>query len=169
MAKPKHKHGSFSAPIPGQGLTKTPGSTPWQQPPKYVHLDDALNYVFDNLTQAPKLMQLLALMKHGVPLEALSRLVIFSGFGYGLWTPDLGMLMVKGVMYILAGIAQRANLNPKITHADRSGFKELVHIHGVFNQTNNPATQTKQKPITAPPPAQMNKVRGLLQPPTGVQ
>lgn len=165
MARPDNSHSprQFNAPIPGQGLTDKAAGTPWQQPPKYPKLGDACNYVFNQITQPAKLQQLLAMLDHGVPLEAVARLVIHAGFQTGLWTPDVGMLMSRPVMYMLAGIAQRAGKNPKLTHADRSGMKELVHMKSIF-MTNNPSSVATKKPVQAPD----KPMRGLMQPPAGV-
>lgn len=156
----------FSAPIPGQSLAKKPGNSPWQAPPKFVKLNDACNYIFDKLTQPPMTRQILMFFKHGVPLEAIARICIFPGFSEGMWTPNLGLLMVKPVMYMLAGIAQRAGINPKITHADRSGFKDMVGFKAQMMTTADALPPVKEEDaLMSKAPEQ--KVRGLLSPPTG--
>lgn len=163
----KHASRMFNAPVPGQGMaTHKLGGTPWQQPPKYTNPDDACMYIFGQMTQPNKLPRLLAMFKAGVPLEAVARIVIFSGFSQGLWTPDVGMLISKPVMYMLAAISQRAGLNPKLTHADRSGLKDLVHFKRIF-MTNNPASLQQQPKQVMQQPKQEEKPRGLLSPPVG--
>lgn len=151
----------FSAPIPGQSLTKAPGSTPWQKPPKYTKLSDACDAMFDRLCNPPTLRQLLSMMKAKVPLEHISRILIFSGFSTGYWTPDLGLLMVKPVMYMLAGIAARAGLDPKLTNVDRSGFQKMVGFKKMQMTSTggvNPEDFIKNPPSTPTPK------RGIMSP-----
>lgn len=116
----------FSAPVPGQSLTTKPGNAPWEHPPKFTKIDDATNYIFNQLLVPANLHQLLDFMKEGTSLEALARIIIFSGFSHGFWTPDLGMMLSRPIMYILSGFAKRAGIKTKLTHVDRSGLKELV-------------------------------------------
>ena len=40
---------SFNAPIPGQGLTAELGARPWQTPPQYTTVEDALDYYIPRL------------------------------------------------------------------------------------------------------------------------
>jgi hypothetical protein len=154
---------SFDGPIPGQSLTKHPKSHPWQSPPKYTSLNDACNYVFNRITEARQARQLLAMMKSGVTLEAIVRTIIHAGFGEGLWTPDLGLLMVHPLMYQLAGIANRSNLNPKVSSTDRSGLRDLVHLKKASQTDANMGQQQPTTPITdtkKPPAGLMAPVGG---------
>lgn len=153
-----------SAPIPGQSLTKAPGSTPWQKPPKFAKLNDACNFVFDQICQPPKLMQILTMLKSGIPVEALARIIIFSGFSTGLWTPDLGMLMARPIMYMLAGICKRSGVTAKLTAVDRSGMKELSHLKGLIQSASG--EETPSKPITEPKNAPA-MAKGFLTPMSG--
>lgn len=155
---------NFSAPISGQSLTKAPGSTPWQKAPKYAKLSDACNFIFNQITDEPKLHQLLAMMKRGVTLEALARVIIFSGFSTGLWTPDMALLMGQPTIFMLAGIAKRAGLNPRLTHVDRSGLKDLVHMKHLQMTANPESLDQNNSKISKP----LSKPQGLLSP-IGVQ
>ena len=55
-------------------------------------------------------MNLLAMLKTGVPVEALTRTLIFTGFVEGKFNPDLGILLAPIVMNIIISIAKRAGL-----------------------------------------------------------
>lgn len=153
----------FDAPIPGQSLTKAPKSFKHQNPPKYTKLSEACDYVFDQLTDERKAHQVLAMLKGKMPMEAIARVVIMSGFSEGLWTPDLGMLMAHPIMYMLAGIASRAGIDAKVTTTDRSGLKDLVHLKKI-SATDATMAQNKQE---NPPSAPNKPMRGLLSPPGG--
>lgn len=149
----------FDRPIPGSSLTKAPGSSPWQKPPKYTKLDDACNYIFTQLTSEASLRHLLTLMKKKVPLEAIARTVITSGFSEGLWTPDMSLLLGHPVMYMLCAMAKRAGIDVPVTSADRSGLKDMVNFKRV-NMTNSSASSVEPQKNIKPVP----QARGLLQP-----
>ncbi len=153
---------NFSSPIPGQGLTLAPKSQKWMKPPKFTKLDDAANYIFDTLCQPPKLHQLLVMLKGGMTLEGLARVIIFAGTSEGLWTYDLAMLLGRIVIYQLAGIAKRAGLNPSVTHVDRSGLNNLVKLKQI-QMTADPSSleqknQMASKPVSKGLMAKVNAV-----------
>jgi hypothetical protein len=83
---------------------------------------------------------MLFMFKNGLSAEALAKVLIFKGFSQGLWTPDLGLLLAKPVMYMLLGIAKRAGVKVKVTHVDRSPLKHLVNLKQMQMSTSNPET-----------------------------
>ena len=154
----KGPNNPFDVPIPGSSLTKAPGSMPWQKAPKYTKLNDACNYIFGQITSEAKLRHLMTLMQHKVPLEAIARSIIMGGFSEGMWTPDLALQLGHPIMYMLAAIAKRANLDVPVTSADRSGMKEIVAFKRQMMSSSGASSVEPQKPAAQP------KVRGLLQP-----
>ena len=70
----------FDAPIPGQSLTDTPGNYPWEHPSQFSDVEEASEYVWDRLHSEEMLDQVITLLKEGVPVEALTRMVLFGGF-----------------------------------------------------------------------------------------
>lgn len=103
-------HQMFSGPIPGQSLTHAPKSMPYESPPQFAKLEDAMHWLMDTITDPPQLKQLLTLMDAGLPLEAIARTLLFSGFATGKWTPDVAILMYKPVMLTLITIAKKAGI-----------------------------------------------------------
>ena len=79
----------FDAPVPGQSLTDKPGNYPWEHPPQYTDTQEAAEYVWDKLTQPAFADQVVAMLDAGIPVEAIGRIVVFSGFTEGKWTPDV--------------------------------------------------------------------------------
>lgn len=147
----------FDTPTPGQSLTSTPGQAAWEHPPKYTKVSDATNFIFNSLMNEPKLHQIMNFMKSGVPLEAIAKIIIFSGFSSGFWTPDLGLLLGKPVMYMLSAIAHRAGIKAKVTHIDRSGMKEMVGFHNMKMSISSPASME-------PPQDLQLQLKGLMAP-----
>jgi len=112
--------GAFNnAPIPGQSLTRTPQSSPTQQPPQFADVNDALEYMWGQLTDKRQLVRLTLLLKHKVPVEFIARAVLFTGFTKGKWTPDTALLMLKTTMRMIAGIAKLKGIKVKMFNPDK--------------------------------------------------
>lgn len=100
----------FSGPVPGESLTKAPKSMPYERPPQFTKLDEAMNFVMNQLLEPEHFKELISLMKAGMPVEAIVRTVLFGGFASGKWTPDLAILMYKPLFLTIMAIAHKANL-----------------------------------------------------------
>lgn len=118
------KYNPFDAPVPGQSLTDEPGNYPWEHPPKHTNINEAAESIFRKITEEDAAMNMLAMLKSGVPVEAIVRILIFAGFTEGKWNPDLGILLAPIVMSMIVGIAKRAKLKEiVITLDDKSPTK----------------------------------------------
>ena len=117
---------SFGAPTPGESLNTPIKNSAWGNPPQFVKLEDAMNFLMDQLTDSTHLKPLMDLMESGMSLEAMARTILFSGFALGKWTVNLAMLMYKPLLLSLIAIAHRA------------GMKDLpVVMVKAFNKTKN--------------------------------
>ena len=98
MATPeitKNTSNPFDAPIPGQSLTDTPGNYPWEHPSQFTTVEEASEYIWDRLHDTQMAEQVITMLKNEVPVEALSRMVLFGGFAEGKWNPDLAILLAE--------------------------------------------------------------------------
>lgn len=120
----------FDAPVPGQSLTSTPGSHPFEKPPQFANPNDALEYVWDNITKPRNATHILASLKAGLSVEYLARTILFLGFQSGRWTPDVMLIIGRPVFLMIAKIAQVKGLtdvklfNPRPEREDM--MRELV-------------------------------------------
>lgn len=101
----------FSAPIPGESLTRIPGGSPYEQAPQFPDINDAMEYIFDTLVEPRQSARLITMLKHGATCESIVRTVLFVGFMSGKWTPDVLLLIARPTLYIIASIAERAKNN----------------------------------------------------------
>ena len=62
---------SFDRPTPGMSLTAELGNRPWQQPPQYSTVEEALQWYIPRLTNPELLDQLLDVMESGIPLTTI--------------------------------------------------------------------------------------------------
>ena len=105
---------SFNAPIPGESLTAELGNRPWQKPPQYSTVEDALEYYVPRLTDKDFESDLLDTMELGVPVTTMANSIQITGVMQGLHTVDVGLLLIPVLMEMIAFLGDRANIEYKM-------------------------------------------------------
>ena len=100
----------FDAPIPGQGLTDKPGNYGWEHPPQFTDTSEAADFVWDKLTKPEFAEQVIAMLDSGIPVEAIGRIILFSGFVEGKWNPDVAFIIAEPVMKMIAAMGIQGNV-----------------------------------------------------------
>tara|TARA_E500000305_G_scaffold106219_1_gene104540 strand:- start:236 stop:733 length:498 start_codon:yes stop_codon:yes gene_type:complete len=119
----------FDAPVPGQSLTDTPGNYPWEHPPQFTDPEEATEFVWQTLHTEEFMEQVIGMLDAGVPIEAITRVIVFGGFVEGKFTPDVGFLITEPVMKMLMAIGVRAGLNNiRMSMQDVTNSKQLSEI-----------------------------------------
>ena len=153
----------FDAPVPGQGLTDKPGNYPWEHPPQFTNTSEAADFVWDKLTQPQFAEQVIAMLDSGIPVEAIGRIIIFSGFIEGKWTPDVAFIIAEPIMKMVAAIGIQGGVKKfRISMSDLTNNKQMKSILDVkknkqqFEKAAKGATESLEKPMAqglmAPPP-----------------
>ena len=110
---------AFSAPIPGQSLTDEPGNYPWEHAPKNTDPETIVNDLFLRMTKPEALEEILTMLDAGVPVEAIVRVMVSTGFAEGEFNPDVGFIIIEPLMEAVATIGLRAGIkNLKISLSD---------------------------------------------------
>ena len=104
------QYNSFDAPVPGESLTNAPGNASWEHPPTHAKVEDALELINDRMMEKEHGMRALALMDIGIPIEALVKIITFSGFLEGKWTVDIAKVLEPMVAMLLAKMVKDAKL-----------------------------------------------------------
>lgn len=138
----------FKGPIPGQSLTKPIGSMPCENPPQYADLNDALEHVFNALTQPRMVVRLVLMLKKGVPIEYIARSIIFMGFGKGMWTPTVGLMMLKTVMAQIASIAHLKKVKHVLFNPDKEQNDFLDQFMDMVQEPEEDTTQPSQTTVS---------------------
>ena len=119
----------FDAPVPGQSLTDTPGNYPWEHPPQFTDPEAATEFIWQTLHTEEFMEQVIGMLDAGVPIEAITRVIVFGGFVEGKFTPDVGFLITEPVMKMLMAIGVRAGLNNiRMSMQDVTNSKQLSEI-----------------------------------------
>jgi hypothetical protein len=155
----------FNAAIPGQSLTDEPGNYPWEHPPKFTDPEELINELWMRMTQPEALEEILTMLDAGIPVEAIVRVMTFTGFAEGEFNPDVGFLIVEPLMEMVATIGLRAGVkNLKITLSDISNknFKKTM------SQLKHSNRQKEMENMMPAEQAKLDKPKqvGLLAKPT---
>lgn len=119
----------FDAPIPGQGLTDKPGNYPWEHPPQYTDTMEATEFVWDKLTEPQFAEQVIGMLDAGIPVEAIGRIIVFSGFTEGKWTPDVAFIITEPIMKMIATIGIQGGVKKfRMSMQDLTNEKQMQSI-----------------------------------------
>ena len=152
------EYNPFDAPIPGQSLTDEPGNYPWEHPPKTTDPEAALNKFWDRLTDPEVAEEMIAMMDAGIPVEALARVLTFTGFAEGEFTPDVGFLTIEPLMKMLAAIGIRAGVDKLVISIEDIGNDSTVRDMITLKEANKQIEKLADKSE----PAQLPSNLGLM-------
>ena len=150
----------FNAPIPGQGLTDEPGNYPWEHPPQFPAIEDAADFIYERLSNPKQLKRLLTMMRIGVPIEALVKVITFSGFLEGKFTVDVARLLEPIVAMQIMSKAQVAEIPAKITLEDTEDtefYKDMAKVKKSIDLDNLPMDKMTEEKI------EKESVKGLME------
>ena len=110
---------SFNRPIPGQSLTRDPENpAPFEKPPQFTDRTDVLENYFKMLTEEETYISLLDSLEEGVPVMDIVKVLLFQGFQDGMFNPDMMILIAEPLAYMIAALAERADVDFVITDDD---------------------------------------------------
>ena len=119
----------FDAPVPGQGLTDKPGNYPWEHPPQYTDTSEAADFIWDKISEPKFAEQIIAMLDAGIPVEAIGRIIIFTGFAEGKWTPDVAFIIAEPVMKMIAAVGIHGGVKKiRMSMQDLTNNRELQSI-----------------------------------------
>ena len=108
MAEPKGP--LFEGPIPGMGLTHELGGRPWQKPPQYTTVDEALEYYLPKFSDPDLMDQLLDVMELGIPLTTIADAMQSGSVMEGLHTIDVGILILPFLVEMISYVGDLAGI-----------------------------------------------------------
>jgi hypothetical protein len=105
----------FEKPIAGQSLTNAPEQNyPWESPPDFTSVKAAREKIFLDLLEPTRLKGVIDLMSSGIPVNAISQVVLKEGFNKGKFNPDMMLNLLEPTMFMLMAIAEKAGIEPII-------------------------------------------------------
>ena len=114
----------FNAPPPGHSLTSEPQKWAWEKPAEYTVPEEAMAWVVSRVEQPEVEENFLRLMLSGVPIEAITNTITFTGFTEGYWSPDMSELLKMPIAMHFMGLALENGIPATIFNKDPELAKE---------------------------------------------
>ena len=95
----------IDAPIAGQSLTSEVGGWPWEQPPQYSTVEEALEFYLPRLTEPTLQNELMNVIEMGLPLTTIANALQQGAVMQGTHSLDVGILVMPVIMEMLAYLA----------------------------------------------------------------
>jgi hypothetical protein len=108
----------FDGPIPGQSLTREPGSAAWERPSKYSDPLDAFEMYMEQLADEDVLDNVMDMIDIGIPISVVSATMLGMGVMKGMHTVDVKLLLNPLLMTQLKTLAEAMNIEYKMTMDD---------------------------------------------------
>ena len=111
---PEAQQPSLSRPIPGQSLTAELGGRPWQQPPQYDTVDEAMDWYLERFDSQEVVDELMAVIESGVPIATIVNSMQLGAVLQGVHSIDVGMLVMPIIMEMMKYLAEQTDTEYKM-------------------------------------------------------
>jgi hypothetical protein len=140
----------IDAPIAGQSLTAELGGRPWQQPPQYTTVEEALEYYIPRITEPTLLDDLMNVIELGIPLTTIADTLQTGGAMEGKHTLDVGLLIIPVLIETLAYLAEEQGveyvMGTDIETDDKPSSSAVALAIKKVKTKNNEPVEEEQEP-----------------------
>lgn len=146
------KKPSFQRPIPGQSLTAELGSRPWQQPPQYNTVEEALNYYLPRLLNPKTIEGFYDTVESGMPLTNIAEATQLAGVMEGKHTIDVGVLITPVLIETMAYLAEEAGIEYTLGDGDEDTSDKVSdsNMAAVMARLQKKGIAPKEEPMEEP-------------------
>lgn len=138
-------------PIPGQSLTNSPDEPyAWEYSTEFTKFKEALDYVVAELLQEDVYTAVVLAIGDGVPVTDMATQIGYVGFKEGKWNPDLMMLLMEPLMYLLMSLCEKAGIQYRVDSEDNPD-----------EESDQSLLEQKAKNIAEMTKAKMEKASGI--------
>ena len=104
---------NIDGPIPGESLTAEYGGRPWQKPPQYSTVDEAMQFYMQRMENDKFKDDLLDVIDNGIPLTIIANALQLGSVMEGYHSVDVGILVLPALVESLALIAENNGVTYK--------------------------------------------------------
>tara|TARA_R100000544_G_scaffold37144_2_gene27394 strand:+ start:100 stop:699 length:600 start_codon:yes stop_codon:yes gene_type:complete len=153
-------------PIPGQSLTSNPEEPrPFEGATDFTNFKEALDYTAAELLLEENYTPMVLAMGDGIPVTDLAMQIGYVGFREGKWNPDLMMMLMEPLMYLLMALAEKADIQYRIDDEDDDDDEDSILEDRVKNISETLKAKEKGKiPEGALPSDIVEKIKTLEMP-----
>jgi hypothetical protein len=170
----------LNGPIPGMSLTAEPGSRPWENPPVFPTVEEAIAFYTEQILDPDTEDHIVNVLTKDISVEVTANQIISSGVMNGMHTIDVAFLIDPVIRELIMYVADRAGID-YIESYDKKAREKVIPramamriVDEVFSEALE-EQQAPEEPV-APPmgglmarpqaPA-MGGMDGAMEPPMG--
>jgi len=155
---------NFDAPIPGQSLTHELGARPWQSPPQYSTIEEAIEFYIPRLTRKGFIGRMLDILERGVPITALAETITLGGVMQGLHSIDVAVLVNPILVEFMEGAAKQAGIEYTLgdTDGEEEGVDGFVMSKAMANIRGSDIFEDDEVPQQPEQPTEEQPSMGLM-------
>tara|TARA_B110000908_G_C10086603_1_gene372031 strand:- start:241 stop:843 length:603 start_codon:yes stop_codon:yes gene_type:complete len=111
--------GNSNRPIAGSSLSNDPENpAPYERAPKFTSIHAASEDLFIKLIEPKKYVAVMEAVDDGIPVMQITQMILFNEFQQGSINPDLMLMLVEPVAYMIIALAERLDLDIVIDEDD---------------------------------------------------
>ena len=141
----------FDAPIPGQSLTHELGARPWQSPPQFTNVDDAVEFYVTRMAEDSFSEKLVDTMEMGIPLTTLANIMQMNNVMEGKHSVDVGILVMPVLIEMMRLIGDSAGIKYD-TGMDKKEKTRSTLIDKALNRLRDEEAKNENTEETMPEP-----------------
>ena len=116
---------SKGGPVPGQSLTGDPAQPkPWETPPTFANPREALTHISTLILQPKAIEGIIGSLLNGAAVGDIATSVLYASFTEGDISPDVMLMLVEPVMYLIMNVGEEANIKYNIEKDDMDEMDE---------------------------------------------
>ena len=128
---------SFNAPIPGQSLTAELGARPWQHPPQYTTVEEAMDFYAPRILEPQFRDNIVDVMELGIPLTTIANSLQSGGVMQGKHSIDVGILIMPVLIEMLSYVGDEEGVDytvgTEMEEEDKDKFRDSTIAKAMRN------------------------------------
>ena len=153
----------IDAPIAGQSLTSEVGGWPWEQPPQYSTVEEALEFYLPRLTEPTLQNDLMDVIEMGLPLTTIANALQQGAVMQGTHSLDVGILVMPVIMEMLAYLATERGIEFNMgTNVEVDDGPSAVAVKLALKKLKAKEGEPEEKPEEEPENVVEEPIGGLM-------
>ena len=153
----------IDAPIAGQSLTSEVGGWPWEQPPQYSTVEEALEFYLPRLTEPTLQNDLMNVIEMGLPLTTIANALQQGAVMQGTHSLDVGILVMPVLMEMLAYLAEQRGIEFNMgTNVEVDDSPSGVAVKLALKKLKAKEGEPEEKPEEEPENVVEEPIGGLM-------
>ena len=153
----------IDAPIAGQSLTSEVGGWPWEQPPQYSTVEEALEFYLPRLTEPTLQNDLMNVIEMGLPLTTIANALQQGAVMQGTHSLDVGILVMPVIMEMLEYLATERGIEFNMgTNVEVDDGPSAVAVKLALKKLKAKEGEPEEKPEEEPENVVEEPIGGLM-------